>query len=92
MDFKQVQTFAANELTRAQKLFKKQPNAQNWDLTVRAMLVHQQTMQMAGVSYGTMRAGLLVRIADLPMDSWPELIVRTMTSQSIGQIIHGRAA
>lgn len=77
-------------LLKANRAFAKNPNASNWTAALAAMLVWQQTEQLTRSSGLARTAELLEvceRARDLPADMWGELIVRKMTSQSIGEVL-----
>jgi hypothetical protein len=89
MELETLATFAKGQLSKAQRQFNKRPNAHNWNECLIAMLVWQQTEQLTAKrpAYAKEREEVLQRAADMQQEFWGELIVRTVTGKSIGQVL-----
>lgn len=70
-----IRAFTLNSLEQAQASFAAKPSADNWNETVRAMLVHQQAAYLTDGQFETLRTAM---VKDLD-----EAIVMTVTGKDI---------
>lgn len=68
-------TWALPALKQAQKAFNREPNAQNWTLCVKAMLVHQQ-LEWASRSTSVDKGKMLFDFESNPVGAWPDVVCR----------------
>lgn len=68
-------TWALPALKQAQKAFNREPNAQNWTLCVKAMLVHQQ-LEWAARSTSVDKGKMLFDFESNPVGAWPDVVCR----------------
>lgn len=82
-------TWALPQLKDAQKRFAREPNALNWQLCLKAMMVHQQ-LEYAQRSVSVDKGKLWFDLESNPLGQWPNVICRATLGLTCAEALNSR--